>query len=681
MVRRWLISAVTIAALFVGSSLIIGLLSAQPAARTIKPTGPVVVVAVPGLSWAEVSATRTPALWQVLDYGATANQVVHTVGARACTPNAWLTLGAGHGVAAAGCTMPDPQVSGSTASWPQWGRWRSSADGLGLLGQSASAHGQCIEAVGPGAALAAADPTGRVTHYAASVATASFTRCAITLVTATPAELNTVVGKLSAQTTLILTGLSDGPSAPAGLRAAYALGAAVPAGVLRSASTRQAALVQTADITATLLQSLGARVPAGVEGAAMQVVPIPQSAATATASNAALARTLTINQQLVPWFWGLWALILIVLIALVGRREGRGRWARPILVFLAAVPVATFLACLLPWARWPAPAAMLALLSVAWAALITAIAYSGPWRRWIGGPWVVVTGITTAVLALDVMHGSRLQLRAMLGLQPEFGGRYYGMGNAAYGVFATALLLLAGLLGGRLVAVDQRRPGAWTVGLLTAAAVLVLGLPMWGADFGGPPAVLVAGGVLVVFALGARLSWRRGLLIAGLAIGFALMLGILDALRPPSSRTYLGRFVAGLADGSGGIVIEKLFANLRLLFSSPVSPLTPVVLAVALYVVWRAGRSSGWSWLGRADRWAVRIGDAVGLSEPLEVAADTRIGDEEVPFLRETAIGVLTMCLIAMVINDSGFAIVALAALIPIPFAVALATRDPLPGQ
>lgn len=672
MVRRWVIAVVSIAALFAVAYAVTGIVTAKPSPKPVATGGSVVLVAVPGLSWTDVSATRTPDLWQVLDYGATANQVVHTVGSTACTPSAWLTLGAGHGVDAAGCAAPTPVVNGGSATWPSWAQWRSSDSGIGLLGATATEHGRCIEAVGPEAALAAADSTGRVSHYAASLASASFTTCAVTLVTASVADLNTVVGKLPATATLIVTGLSDGSSGDAGLRLAYALGTGVPAGVLRSASTKQPALIQTADLTATMLQALGATaLPSGVHGSALQVIPTPQNAATATASNASLARAVSVNHAVLVWFWLGWAVGFIGLLAVVVRR--RARWTRPALAYLAAIPIGTFLAGLLPWSRWPAPGVWLVVLSLLWAGVVVAIAYAGPWRRWIGSPWVTVCAVSSAVLALDVMHGSSLQLPAMLGLQPEYGGRYYGMGNAGYAIFATAMLLLAGLLGGRLIAVDERRLGAWTIGLLCGAAVLVLAAPMWGADFGGPPPLLIAGGIMVVLALGRSLSWRRLALIVGVAVLLAVIAGVIDALRPAASRSYLGRFFAGLFDGSGGIVGEKLGANLRLLVATPVSPLIPLALIFCAYVVWLAGRPNqpGWSW-------ARRLGDAVGLSEPLEVAADTRVGAEEVPFLRETAIGVLAMCAIAMCINDSGVGIPAIAALIAFPFATALATRDPL---
>lgn len=672
MLRRWVIAVVSIVALFAAAYAVTGLVTARPAAKPVVTGGSVVVVAVPGLSWTDVSASRTPALWQVLDYGATANQVVHTVGSSACTPSAWLTLSAGHGVDAAGCTAPTPVVTGSTAAWPSWSRWRSSDAGVGLLGSTAAQHGKCVEAVGPDAALAAADSTGHVSHYASSIATASFTTCAVTLVTASAADLNTIVGKLPATATLIVTGLSDGSSGDAGLRLAYALGTGVPAGVLRSASTKQPALIQTADITATLMDALGAAsLPAAVHGRPLQVVPTPQSAAAATASNAALARAVSVNHVVLVWFWLAFAVALIVLAVIVAR--ARPRWTRPALAYLAAIPIGTFLAGLLPWSRWPAPGVWLVLLSLAWAGVVVGVAYAGPWRRSIGSPWVTVCAISSTVLALDVMHGSSLQLPAMLGLQPEYGGRYYGMGNAGYAIFATAVLILAGLLGGRLIAVDERRLGAWTIGLLCGAAVLVLAAPMWGADFGGPPPLLIAGGIMVVLALGRSLSWRRLAVIVGAAPVVAVAAGVVDALRPAASRSYLGRFFAGLFDGSGGIVGEKLGANLRLLVSTPVSPLIPLALILCGYVVWLAGRPSqpGWSV-------ARRLGDAVGLSEPLEVTADTRVGAEEVPFLRETAIGVLVMLAIAMCVNDSGVAIPAIAGLILLPFATALATREPL---
>ena len=65
--------------------------------------------------------------------------------------------------------------------------------------------------------------------------------------------------------------------------------------------------------------------------------------------------------------------------------------------------------------------------------------------------------MTLAVLALDVMFGSRLQLSSLMGLQPVVAGRFYGMGNVTYALFATAGLLLATALADPLVRAGRRR--------------------------------------------------------------------------------------------------------------------------------------------------------------------------------------------------------------------------------
>ena len=71
-----------------------------------------------------------------------------------------------------------------------------------------------------------------------------------------------------------------------------------------------------------------------------------------------------------------------------------------------------------------------------------AIALLGPWGRRITGPMVVVALATLLVLGGDVMIGSHLQISSLMGLQPVVGGRFYGMGNVTFALFATAALLL-----------------------------------------------------------------------------------------------------------------------------------------------------------------------------------------------------------------------------------------------
>ena len=100
--------------------------------------------------------------------------------------------------------------------------------------------------------------------------------------------------------------------------------------------------------------------------------------------------------------------------------------------------------------------------------VISAIALLGPWRRSLFGPLAVVSAATMLVLAADVMTGSRLQLSSLMGLQPVVGGRFYGMGNVTFALFATATLMLCIAVADHFVRAG-RRPVA-------VGAVIAIGL-------------------------------------------------------------------------------------------------------------------------------------------------------------------------------------------------------------
>src|SRR5699024_9307589 len=77
---------------------------------------------------------------------------------------------------------------------------------------------------------------------------------------------------------------------------------------------------------------------------------------------------------------------------------------------VAALPVASYLANIVPWWRSPAPGLTLtAAIAVVIIVLVT-LALAGPWRRTPLGPGTVIAGLLAAVLAIDVARGSPLQL-------------------------------------------------------------------------------------------------------------------------------------------------------------------------------------------------------------------------------------------------------------------------------
>src|SRR5680860_1517467 len=167
-------------------------------------SGSIVVIGTGGLSWSDVSAEATPALWSLLRNGATAAVTVCSVRANTCPVDGWLSLsageragdvdaGSGDGAGPDGAkqpcqALPEHMTAGKV---PHWDDYLAAAAAtkfdasLGLLGDQVASHGGCIQAVGPGAALGAARSNGIVDRYQPfddSTLTAALASCPATLI-------------------------------------------------------------------------------------------------------------------------------------------------------------------------------------------------------------------------------------------------------------------------------------------------------------------------------------------------------------------------------------------------------------------------------------------------------------------------------------------------------------------
>jgi hypothetical protein len=232
-----------------------------------------------------------------------------------------------------------------------------------------------------------------------------------------------------------------------------------------------------------------------------------------------------------------------------------------------------------------------------------------------------------------------------MGLQPVVAGRFYGMGNVTYALFATAGLLLATALADPLVRQGRRPMAGVIVGAVAAFVVVVDAWPAWGSDFGGPPASIPAFAFLTFAVLGIRLTVRRAALILLGTLAVVSLISILDWLRPPEDRSHLGRFVQTVFDGGAWDVMKrKLAQNMDILFSNLLSVLVPVgVLFVVLVLL----RPSSWG------------------ANALQRAFDRS------PVLRAGLLSGLVMWVIGFALNDSGTAIPAVSATLAIPLVIA----------
>jgi hypothetical protein len=244
-------------------------------------------------------------------------------------------------------------------------------------------------------------------------------------------------------------------------------------------------------------------------------------------------------------------------------------------------------------------------------------------------------------------------LSSLMGVQPVVAGRWYGFSNPGFALFATGCLLLAVAVADYFVDGGddprRRRKAVGAVVAIGVVAVIVDGTPGLGSDFGGPPAIIPAFGVLALLVAGVAVTWRRAVVIAVVTIAALAALSVVDWLRPAESRTHLGAFVQTLVDGEAWPVVQrKLEQNLTILFGSWLSALLPVAVAFVVFVLWRPGR------LG------VR---------PLEVAY------QRSPMLRHGLIAFGVLIALGFALNDSGTVIPAVAATVAIPLLIAASVR------
>jgi hypothetical protein len=634
--RAWL--AVGGAAL--GAALSVPLLSppAAPvaAATTQAPASAarhVVIVGISGLRWNQVTPGATPELWRLASGGSVGSLVDYAQQPLACPADGWLTLNAAARAQGPRPCDPLPSVApqGGGATVPAMPQIIAVNQGFhespewGLLGSLAS----CATAVGPGAALALASPTGAVFSYhpsAAGLSAVVLARCPLTVidlgqtggiertvVSALDRRLAQIVAELPADTLLLVTspgavvapGSGGVPVGPPHLMPVVVSGPGFADGLLTATSTRRPGIVTLTDLTPTVAGWLGRAVPRGTVGA--QIGRTRRGDLPATIS-ALLDRDTAEQVWLAThgWFFvgygaaGALAFGLPTLIfwgAAEKRRRARARCWRVAGVLAAAVPLGSYLANAFPWSQWAHPAWWLYGLAVACTLAVAALALAlaGPWRRDPLAPFAVICLATVAVLGVDVMTGSRLQLESPFGLSLLLSGRYYGIGNDVLGVYCVSVLV-AVAWAGRVLPRPARLPSlpvlaATGIGLF---AVIASGWPGFGAKVGATIA-LVPCLVLLLIALaggegeaGVRVGWRWAVPIAVSGVALFAVFAVVSYFVPAVGVSDIGTFAGNLLHGEGGGVLErKVSSNVGTLTVSVVRWLIPVAAVAAGVALWR----------------------------------------------------------------------------------------------
>jgi hypothetical protein len=601
---------------------------------TTPPVDYVIIAGAAGLRWDDIDQQRTPTLWREASKGAIGWLSVKSANHTTCPDDGWLTLGAGNYGAygtqrvTGECPALNPELTQPDGIGANLTRQpaivqENQETPYGAVPGALAESVRCSVAVGPGAAIAAARPFGRVDKYAPVLPADPRTllsTCVLSIVdlgsvtgtgaarqaqvAAADATLAKVLAARPPESLVLVAGVSD-TDTTSRLHVAIADGPGWDHGWLTSAGTGRNGYLQLVDLAPTALSALSRIPPEKLfSGRAAGVVPgrTGDLGAAVSGDHDADARAGAQHGLATRFFLVLAAVQLLLFLLAVPLMMRARRHAGPtgpaspsrvlvstieILLIAAALAIpAALLADAVPWWRGGRPGVVFGAVTLLLIAVGTVAVRASPRYHRTLWPLGAVGAIGLAVVGVDLITGANLQLNGVAGYSAIQGSRYAGVGGVGLGVFAAGTLVVAGVLAQWV----RRRWRPVVVVFIGGFAVIMVGSPYLGADPVG--AIAVTAGVCVAAAISTggwltfqRFAWATlsGLLVtAGLAV--------LDLRRPALEQGSLGRFLSELSNGAGGPALQRVAtANGQSLVDSPLTILAVVgvfMLAFCQFSPW-----------------------------------------------------------------------------------------------
>ncbi len=592
--------------------------SASPAAGDAGTVDrPVTIVLVRDLTWATAPAS--------LDRFAKASLSMRNAAPTSGAEDTYVTLGKGNRAAAfagdvgVGRVVPTADGGLRLADWP------ALADrdaGLhfggppGSVGEALRRNGRrwALATEDTAAAAVAVDAAGAVPR--AYPGTVDGVRSALqaqvdALVVAVPAAgLPAVLEVLDGTCTIVASASTPAQNRHLGVLAASRRCELGTAGLV-SASTHHSHLVTLPDVSATFLTLAG--VPPWATPGGVSVTSAVMVGRTTLVERDVRARTA--DRARLGFVW-----LFVVVNALGAIAVTRRPRARPaVCATLLAIPPASFLMMVVPWWRSGFGAGLIVGGTIA---AVIAVAGTVLMRRGTALGVGALAALTAAVVGVDALFASPLQVDAPFGNSPIGAGRFFGVGNIGSG------LLVAGLLVAGSLAIERWGPRAvrWVAVALVAGAVAG-GAPPFGADVGGVLFAVPAYGVLLLGAVRTRMRARHAVVLGGAAVVAVALFAAVDLMGAAGSQTHFAKGVAGA--GLGDQVVRKATLAVRTLA-------VPLALVVVFVV-------------------------------------STRIAGVRWPALRVASGALLTAAVLGSILNDSGAIVAAAVLAVAWPASVALA--------
>ena len=318
-------------------------------------------------------------------------------------------------------------------------------------------------------------------------------------------------------------------------------------GIALSDSTRLDGLVLSTDLAPTILERFGLPIPDEMEGRPLSTAARDDAAGAAQKLDDRLAAVSPRRGEAV----GVNLVIWVALAGVAGLAFGaRGLRAGLQLLALSAAYLPFVL--LVSAAIEPSEAGERLIAGVGSPALALAtLRVVGGW-----GALAVACAVTVGSEAVDVILGSPLTSRSLLGPNPALGVRFYGIGNELEAVLACLVLLGTGaaLAAWRPRASPRMVAAAFVVTALLAVGAFAPG--PFGADVGA--AIGIPAGAAVAVAVALRAGRRRALLILAAAPAALVVIALLDLVLGGDAHLSRSVLEAGGLDEVGQVAERRL---------------------------------------------------------------------------------------------------------------------------
>jgi hypothetical protein len=534
------------------------------------PTNPDEIAAVPGMSpgamsagLAEVSAVQT-----------------------------YLDISAGNRVFTSLYDFEPPVLTHTGKRIPDWDQFVRRAESApaeivpGLLATTLKEHGIAVAAdpLLTSPALIAVDEEGRVDrtgHYECLDR-----RCpGLAVVPATAGQLGPMVERLQGDDLLIAI---ERPPPPR--RESLTIGIAGEGfdGNLTSDTTRTDGFVTATDIAPTVLDRFGVSLPDEMSGQPIRAEGEPDAASVVERTDrmriVAGRRSPVILDNLMIW------LGLALLVSLLSR----GRWAGPaftigglatlylplLLLVGAAVQPSLLGERLIVGFGSPALAVLTLMLARGWRALAIACA------------------VSVCAYAVDVIAGSPLTARSLLGPNPGLGVRFFGIGNE----LESSLVVLTTVGVGAALASARARLGRPPSTRAAIAAFLVTGAVFaaifaagrFGADVGAAIVFPAAAAIAALAVPGALARRKLVLLVIGAPVAGVILLALLDLLLGGDAHLTRSVLEAGGREELADVFERRLRLSASSFGRATGQTIFWVVMAAIAIVLWQRRRVLSW---------------------------------------------------------------------------------------